>query len=150
VREIAMPPAARRLSTLSDIGYADAFLVELGSARERTPEQWARATMEGAPLATRTVLQAGWLALGLQLASTRSDRIVLGWEVRRSTAEFVLLAARSRIGMSAELLFKRQRHTLLFATLLQHETPFARAVWGGVAPVHRPIGRYLLEQGSRR
>jgi hypothetical protein len=75
---------------------------------------------------------------------------VLGWEVWRSTSEYVLLAGCSRIGLSAELLFKRQEHTLLFATLLQQENPIARTVWAGVAPAHRPIVRYLLEQGSRR
>ena len=150
VREVAVPPAARRLSTLSHVDYEDAFLIEIGAAQDRTPEQWARAILEDAPITIRTALRSGWLALGLQLDPSPSERSVLGWEVWRSTPEYVLLAGSSRIGLSAELLFKRQRHTLLFATLLQQENPIARAVWAGVAPAHRPIVRYLLEQGSRR
>jgi hypothetical protein len=118
VRQITLPPAARTLSTLSHVDYQDAFLVETGPGRDRTPEQWARAVLEGAPISIRSALRSGWCALGLQLDSSRSERFVLGWEVRRSTAEFVLLAASSRIGFSAELLFLRQKHTLLYATLL--------------------------------
>lgn len=49
-------------------------------------------------------------------------------------------------GFSAELLFLRQKHTLLYATLLQQQSPIARAVWAGVAPVHRPIVRLALER----
>lgn len=150
VREVAVPSAARRLSTLSQVDYEDAFVLEVGPAQDRTPEQWARVILEDAPNAIRRVLRSGWFALGLQLGSTRSERLVLGWEVLRSTPEFVLLAGRSRVGLSAELLFKRQQNRLLYATLLQQENPIARALWAGVAPVHRPIVRYVLEQGSRR
>jgi hypothetical protein len=73
---------------------------------------------------------------------------VLGWEVGRSSPDFALLAARSRLGLPAELLFKRQEHTLLFATFVQQENHIARAVWAGVAPVHRQVVRCVLEQAS--
>jgi hypothetical protein len=150
VREVAVPPAARRLSTLSHVDYEDAFLIELGLAQERTPEQWARVILEDAPITLRRALQSGWFALGLQRSSARPERSVLGWEVLRSTPEHVLLVGSSRIGLSAELLLKRQQHRLLYATLLQQQNLVARAVWAGVAPIHRPIVRYVLEQGSRR
>jgi hypothetical protein len=150
VRQIAVPPAARALSTLPRIDYADCFLVETGPFEDRTAEQWARAIMEDAPLAIRRSLQSGWSAIGLKLGPTRSDGFVLGWEVRLSAPGVVLLAAGSRIGMPGELLFKRQRHALLFATFVQHQTPVSRAVWAGVEPVHVPIVRRLLEQASER
>ncbi len=109
VRPVAVPSAVRRLSTLPHVDYADAFLIETGpAAQDRTPEQWGRVIFDDAPITIRRPLRSGWLALGLQLGSTRSERFVFGWEVRRSTPEFVLLA------------------------------------------MHRPIVRYVLEQGSRR
>jgi hypothetical protein len=148
VPQVVVPPAARALSTLSHVDYEDAFLVETGPAQDRTSEQWARAILEDAPIIMRRALPWAWLALGLQLGSTRSDRFVLGWELRRSAPDFALLAASSRLGATAELLFQRQRHTLLFATFLQQENHTARAVWAGVAPVHRRVVRYLLEQAS--
>jgi hypothetical protein len=39
VRRVAMPPAARTLSTLSQIDYEDAFLVDIGPSQDRTGEQ---------------------------------------------------------------------------------------------------------------
>jgi hypothetical protein len=64
VRQVAVPPAARALSTLSRIDYEDAFLVETGPATDRTAEQWARAIVEGAPITVRSTLVSGWSALG--------------------------------------------------------------------------------------
>jgi hypothetical protein len=150
VRQVAVPPAARTLSTLSHVDYDEAFLVETGPAQDQTGEQWARAILEDAPIIMRSALSWGWFALGLQLGSTRSDRFVLGWKVRRSTPDSALLGASSRLGLSAELLFKRRQQTLLFATFVQQENHIARAVWAGVAPVHRQVVRYVLEQASGR
>jgi hypothetical protein len=150
VRQIAMPPAARALSTLSQVDYEDAFLVETGTTHDRTGEQWARAILEDTPVIIGIALRWGWSALGLQLGSTGSDGFVLGWELRRTTPDFALLGANSSIGMPAELLFKRQQHTLLFCTFVRHENAVARTLWAGVEPLHRPVVRYVLEQGSRR
>jgi hypothetical protein len=150
VRQVALPPSARALSTLSHVDYEDAFLVETGPAQDRTGEQWARAILEDAPSVMRAALLWGWSALGLQLGSTRTDRFVLGWEVRRSTPDFALLGAGSRLGLPAELLLERQQKRILFATLVQQENHIARAVWAGVAPGHRQVVRYVLEQASDR
>jgi hypothetical protein len=148
VRQIEVPPAARKRSTLTNIGYEDASLVETGPAQDLTAEQWVRAILEGAPATTRSKLRSGWRALGLKLGSSPPERFVLGWEVRQSTAAFVLLGAASRIGMPAELLLERRRRTLLFCTFVQHENLVARAVWAGVEPVHKPIVRSILERAA--
>jgi hypothetical protein len=145
-----MPPAARLLSALPHIDYEDAFLVEIGPVHDRTGEQWARAILEDAPIILRNALLGGWVVLGLHIASTQSERFVLGWEVRRSTLGYALLGAGSRVGLPAELLIKRQRHTLLCATFVQQENHIARALWAGVAPVHRHVVQSVLEQARRR
>ncbi len=150
VRQVVLPPAVRALSMLSHVDYEDAFLVDVGPTRERPAEQWARAFMEGAPITVRRTLQSGWTGIGLKLGGKPSDRFVLGWEIRRNLPEFVLLGADSRVGMPAELLFKREQHALLFATLVQHDNQAARLLWAGVEPVHVPVVRRVLEQASRR
>ena len=150
VRQIAVPPAARMLSTLSRADYEDAFLLETGAGQDRTAEQWARAALEDAPNNVRRALSWVWFALGLKLGSTRSERLVLGWEVRRSGPDFVLLAAGSRLGLPAEVLLLRRRHTLLCATFVQEQNLVARALWAGGAPLHRRAVPQLLEQASRR
>jgi hypothetical protein len=117
VRQIAVPPAARAPSTLSRIDSA-----------------------------MRTMLSSGWASLGLKHGQAGGDRSVLGWEIRRSTEDVVLLGADSHIGMPAELLVERRRDGLLFATFVEHGNPVARTVWAGVEPVHVPIVRRLLER----
>jgi hypothetical protein len=148
VRQVALPPAARTLSTLSQIDYEDAFLVETGPADGRTGEQWARAILEDASISMQRKLRRGWFALGLKLGRARSDRSVLGWEIRRSTPDFALLGARSRLGLPAELLFEPQHDSLLVATFVQQQNPIARAIWAAVAPRHRQVVPYLLKQAS--
>jgi hypothetical protein len=144
VHQIAVPRGARARCMLARIDYEDAFLVDTGPARNRTAEQWARAILEGAPIAVRSALVSGWSASGLRLGSLSSEEFVLGWEVRRSTPDRVLLAARSRFGLPAELLVERRTRRLLFATFVQHENPVARALWAGVEPVHGPVVRHVL------
>ena len=150
VRQVAVSPAARARSTLAHVDYADAFVVDIRAAQSRTAEEWARAIVEGAPASVQRQLRWGWTALGLKLGPSRSDRFLLGWEVRRSTPDLVLLGAGSRIGMPAELLFERRQRSLLFATFVQHDNVIARAVWAATEPVHLPVVRRVLEQAGQR
>ena len=144
-RQVAVPGVARARCTLPRVDYEDAFAVELSSAHVRTAEQWARAILEDAPLAMRNGLRRGWLALGLKLDAVPPERSVLGWEVRCSTRDSVLLGADSRIGMPAELLVTRQKRAVRIATFLEHRNPAARAVWTTVEPAHRRIvPRFLV------
>lgn len=150
VREVAVSPAAQKLSTLSRVDYADAYLLEPDPIPERTAEQWARAILEDAPAATRRTLRRAWFALGVRLGSTADDRLVLGWEVRRATQDVALLAATSLIGIDAEVLCKREQNALLVASFMQLKNPVARVVWAIVAPRHRRVLRHLIRQADRR
>jgi Protein of unknown function (DUF2867) len=149
-RQIAVPAAARALSTLSRIDYEDAFLVRAGPGRDRTGEQWAREVLEGAPPRVRDSLLRVWRLLGLKLGPPRSRRYILGWPVLRSTPDYVLLAARSRVGLPAQLLFKRERQGLLFATFVQQRNPLVRMVWSRVVPAHQRTVSFLLRRAARR
>jgi hypothetical protein len=150
VRQIEVPAAARTRSTLARIDYEDAFLVETGSAGHRTGEQWARATLEDAPVAMRRRLRWGWFALGLKLGEAPPDRSVLGWEIRSSTPDFVLLGVPSRLGLRGQLLFESQPDALLFATFVQHQNPIARATWAAITSRHRRVVAHLLKQARLR
>jgi hypothetical protein len=134
VRQVDVPSDIRDLSTLPTIDYADAFLVDTSAHGDWTPERWAIAVLEEAPLETRSQLLAGWSALGLKGAET--DRSVLGWDVRRSSADALLLGRDSRIGMPGELLFARRPDGLLLATFVHHQTAVTRAMWAAVQRTH--------------
>jgi len=148
VRQISVPLCAPALSELARIDYADTFLVDVDvdvdAVGERTAEQWAREVLEGAPASMRRSMRSGWAAIGLKLDGAPPERCVLGWSIRRSAPEFVLLGAESRIGMPSELLFKCERAALLFATFVQQDNPIARGVWAATEPVHVPFVRKLL------
>lgn len=144
VRQIAVPPAARARTTFSRVDYDDAFLLEARPAHGRTGEEWARAVLEDAPADTRRDLAKGWFALGLRLRPVGSDRSVLGWEIRDSTPDHVLLGASGRLGISGELLFESRESGLLFATFVRLDNPLARLTWARVAPRHRTVVHGLL------
>jgi hypothetical protein len=152
VRQVSLPAGSRALSTLARIDYADAFTTRPGAgrARDRTGEQWARAVLEGASAPTRRQLRRGWQLLGLRLGSASDASRVLGWEIRRSTPDFVLLGATSRIGMPGELLFRRDHDGLLFCTFVQQRNPLARLLWARVTPAHQRIVRSLLARAAGR
>src|SRR4051812_30512971 len=143
VRKVAVPAEARRLTGLAG-GYEDAYLVETGATSDHTAEDLARAFLEGAPAALRRSLLRGWSALGLRLGPVESDELVLGWTVRRRTPDFVVLAAGSRLGLPAELLFERRRRSVLFATFVRPQNPVAWALWKGVIPVHQRVVPQVL------
>jgi hypothetical protein len=150
VRQVAVTAEARALCSLSRIDYEDAFLVEVTAAQQLTAVDWVRAMLEDAPLAVKTKLMLGWLALGLKPAMSISRETALGWEMLTSTPEFVLLGRTSVIGMPGQLLFKRERDGLLFATFVRQDNRIARAVWAATEPQHVTIVRDLLGHAARR
>ncbi|MBV8219882.1 MAG: DUF2867 domain-containing protein [Solirubrobacterales bacterium] len=148
VSQISLPEDARALSTLPQIDYGDAFAATADA--ERAPEQWVRAMLEDAPLRLRRRLWLGWIALGLRLGPPWSEDRVLGWKVKHSDPDVVLLAADSWLGLRAELLFRAEPDGLLFATLIQQTNPAARALWSAITPHHVRVVRSLLTHAANR
>jgi hypothetical protein len=150
VREVALPASARALASLSRVDYTDAWVLETPRSEERTGEEWARTMLEEAPAETRRMLRRGWFSLGVRLGSTADRRRVLGWPVRQSTTDHAVLGAHSLFGMEAELLFKRERGRVLFATLVKHKNPLFRVFWEAFSHQHRRVVRHLLRQAGSR
>jgi hypothetical protein len=148
VSQVSMPQDARALSTLSRIDYEDAFAID--SDARRTPEQWVRAVLLDAPPGVRRRLWLGWTALGLKLWPPWASNRVLGWNVKHSDNEFVLLAADSWLGLRGQLLFRSDPQGLLFATFVQQTNPAVRALWPAVTPRHVHVVRSLLTHAARR
>jgi hypothetical protein len=144
VRQTVLPAGTRELATLAHIDYEDAFLVGTGLAQDLTAEQWAREILEAAPLSTRQALTRGWSMLGLRLAPAQSGQHVLGWEIRHSDPDAVLLGARGRLGLSGELIFQRSPRTLLYATVVQLENRIARGLWAAIESRHQRVVQDLL------
>jgi hypothetical protein len=92
---------------------------------------------------------SGWSSIGLKVRNT-SERSVLGWEVRRTRPDHVLLGADSHIGMPGELLLRKEGDALLFATFVAQRNLLARAVWTLTEPVHVRVVRDVLSHASER
>jgi hypothetical protein len=150
VREADLPPDAAALSTLPRLDYHDCFVVDRIDRRDRTPEQWARVLVEGASPKMRRALRTAWLALGVKLGPADAPDLVLGWPIRRSTADHVLLGTESHAGFSAELLLRLEQPTLLFATLVQLHNPLTRGLWALITPGHQRTVRHVLASGVTR
>src|SRR6476646_3182690 len=148
VTQISLPDDARALSTLPRIDYEDAFVIT--GVAEHAPREWARAVIDDAPQRVRARLYAGWLSLGLRLGPPWSSRRVLGWRVARSEPDWMVLTARSWLGLRGELLFRSQPDGLLFATLIQLSNPVARSVWARVTDTHQQVVRSLLRHAAGR
>jgi hypothetical protein len=150
VSQIPVPADVRALSTLHRVDYADAFRVDVGADLNRTGKEWAQAMLMDAPLLVRVKLVCGWSALGLRLGPPWSPRHVLGWPIRRSRPDYVLLGARSWAGMPAELLLRPEPSGVLFATFVQQDNPAVRALWARVIPAHQSVVGSLLTHAARR
>jgi hypothetical protein len=150
VQQIALSPDARALTTLPVLDYTDAFSVTGHPPGERSPEQWARAVLAGAPRGVRVKLVISWTLLGLRLGVRPPGGRILGWRVRHSTPDYLLLGAGSRLGLPAELLFRCEPGGLLFATFVQQRSRLARALWPRVIPSHQRVVGSLLAHGARR
>jgi hypothetical protein len=146
VSQIALPPSARALCSLPRIDYSDAFRAETTRAQELTAEEWMRRILRGAPNRFRLTAPIGWFALGLRHGLPWSDKNLLGWPLRRSEPDVVLVGAESRTGMPAELLLKREQGSILFSTLIQLQNPMMERVWRAIEEPHRRIVANLVRR----
>jgi hypothetical protein len=79
VQQRNVPEAIRSLSTLESPDYVDLFIATANGATDKTPEQWARATVEGVHPWARFV---AWRVLcGLRLEPRPSPEHLAGWKI---------------------------------------------------------------------
>jgi hypothetical protein len=135
-------------TTLAGADYASGFETARAATDTRSPEQWARATWEGAPRGVRGFLVTGWkLGLGLRLGSG-SDH-VLGWTVVTATPETIVLEARSGL-LTAHNMVRVEDTRVLWTTFVRYEKPSARLLWRAAAPVHHLTLPYLLKLAAKQ
>lgn len=67
---------------MTEANYVDAFEVGAPAGGVHSPEQWARAALEGAPQPLRLFIVFGWrVVLGFRLGPQASADHILGWRV---------------------------------------------------------------------
>jgi hypothetical protein len=128
--------------------YSGAFEVMITDPHPRSPEQWARATFEGAPRAVQWFLRVGWRSvLGLRLGPRASPDHVLGWKIVTAGPEAVTLEVRSGL-VSARKVVRVQDSRVILTTFVRYERRWAGALWSAIAPIHHRAEPYVLGRAA--
>jgi hypothetical protein len=136
------------LNSASTYAYADSFAAEIPAGETRSPEQWARAVFEGAPLPLRWLLVVGFrFGLGLRLGPRSSPDHVLGWRIVATEPDSVTLEARSWC-LTSRLVFDVGESRLTQSTYVSYDRRIAAVLWPPVAIVHRRIVPRLVRHAA--
>jgi hypothetical protein len=143
---VTPPTQVRRLAGLDPVDYHDAFAVT--TPVRRTPEEWARLGLEGAPQALRGLIVAVQKTLlGLRLAPVGSPDQVLGWEILQNGPEDLVLGVEGGIA-TPRIVVSNLPGQVVVTTLIRFDRAGAGVVWAVVAPIHRAVVRYLLDRAA--
>jgi hypothetical protein len=150
VTRVEVPAPVAETGAAGDADYASAFRLATDGARERTPEQWARAVFEGAPALLRPFLVFGWhRVLGLRLGRRPAPGYVLGWSMADPGPDRVTLEAESGLLRAANVALVDES-SVTWVTLVHYERPLARPLWTVTSLVHHVTIPYLLARADRR
>jgi hypothetical protein len=141
-------PDVAVLVGLDRIDYREAFAFDARVVRD--PEAWLRSIMEGASPGKRAAMLRVWRWLGVGLARLDSDGQILGWRIRQSTPDVVVLAAESVSGITARIVLTATSRRVVQTMVVRYDRWFARPLWTLLAPKHRRFVRGLLADASVR
>ena len=140
-------PEAIHSLTLESPDYVDLFIATASGATDKTPEQWARATVEGVHPWARFV---AWRVLcGLRLESRPSPDYLAGWRIADRGDSWIRMEASSWF-MTAHIVFHVDEGHLSFATFVCYDKPMAALVWPAVSIIHRRAVPDLLRYAVKR
>jgi hypothetical protein len=148
IRVHRVAAALETAATDKEPDYRDAFEVPTDKTDTRTPEQWARALFEHAPLPVRWFLLLGWRwVLGLRLGPRPSPDHVLGWRIAETSPNAIRLKLRSPL-MTAQLILRVTSSTTVLTTHVYYTRSLARPLWAAVGLIHRQMIPYLLGRAA--
>lgn len=135
---------------LADPDYASSFAADVPGAGTRSPEQWARSTLEGAPPALRWFVLIGWkVVLRLRLAPRGASGNIMGWTILTTTSDAITLEVSSGL-VTARKVMRVDEDRLTLTTSVRYERALGRVLWSAIAPVHHRIEPLLLTLAASR
>ena len=150
------PPAVRVAPVASEVfdsdsaDYADGFAIDTRDPTSPSTEQWARASLEQAPVALRWLIVVGWrFVLRLRLGPRQSPDHILGWKIIRRQPEDTVLELRSKF-LTAHLVSRRAETHLSWSTFVRYDRRTAAFVWPPVSLVHRRTVPLALQLAAKR
>jgi hypothetical protein len=140
-------PEAIRALAMSDPDYVDLFTVTTSDATDHSPEEWARAAMEGISPTGRFL--AWQVACGLRLEKGSSPDHVAGWRITGRGDDWIRVEASSWF-MTAHGVLAVEEGRLSLANFVRYERPIAAFWWPAVSVFHRRAMPGVLRRGVRR
>jgi len=142
-----VPEDVRSLITLGDPDYVDLFTITTTGADDRTPEEWARAALEQAPLAERNARRL-WRLLGLRLGAPGAVGHVQGWRIAGRGGDWIRLETASWYMSGQAVCLVRDDQASISLSLRFDHRRVARAVWSLVAGPHQRAVPTMLRQAA--
>ncbi|HVE74626.1 MAG TPA: hypothetical protein VNA30_05995 [Mycobacteriales bacterium] len=147
IRRHDIPAEVLAMGEMAAPDYVDLFVATTPAALQASPEQWARATMEGASELGRFL--AWQTVLALQLERGFSPERIAGWRIAHRGDTWIRVEASSWC-MTANIVFALEASQVSFATFIGYDRPVARLLWRPVSAVHRAVAPDFLRDGVRR
>src|SRR5262245_59361419 len=137
---------ATALSTFAEPDHVDLFTTPAPGALDHTPEEWARAVLEQAPVSQRNARRF-WRMLGLRLGPPGSPDHVQGWRIAARGDGWLRIETGSWY-MSAQAVFLVEPAQVSLSLSLRFDRPPAALVWRFVAGPHARAVPVMLRQGA--
>jgi hypothetical protein len=146
VQQHEIPERIRDCSTMvSD--YVDLFTATASRAMDTSPEQWARAALEGASPVGRFL--AWQVLLGLRLDQRPSPDHLAGWRIAERGDGWIRIEASSWF-MTGHIVFQVEGDRVSFATFIRYDRLVAALVWLPASIIHRAKVPDVLRHAVRR
>jgi len=146
VQQRSLHEAIRSLSILESPDYVDVFTVA-SAVTDKTPKEWARATVEGVSPWARFVVWRG--LCGLRLEPQLSPDDLAGWKIADRGDSWIRMEASSWF-MTAHIVFHVDEGHVSFATFVRYDKPMAALVWPALSIGHRRAVPDLLRYAMKR
>lgn len=142
-----VPQVVRSLITLEGPDYVDLFSIATPIAMDKSAEEWARAVLEGAPLARRNARRL-WRLMGLRLGPPRSPDHVQGWRIVGRGDHWLRIETASWY-MSGQAVCLVEEGRVSLSLSLHYDSPIARAVWAVIEGPHQRAVPVMLHQAVK-
>jgi hypothetical protein len=139
-----VPAAVRALTTFTTPAYVDLFTVTTPMAGNRSAEEWARAVLERAPLASRNARRL-WRLMGLRLGPQRSPDHVQGWRIAARGDNWLRLETASWY-LSAQAVCMVEHDQVSISLSVRYDRLVAPLVWAAVSGPHQRAVPVMLRQ----
>lgn len=142
-----VPGRFRALTTITEPAYVDLYSLRTPRARCFSPEEWARAVLERAPLSRRGA-RALWRSMGLRLGPSGDAAYVQGWRIAERTGSHLRLETSSWYLRAEALCVVEDDTVSLSLTLRFTRQPVAAIVWAPIEKPHQRAVPVMLAQAD--